>query len=191
MTAQGSVSRWIGELKDGDHDAAGKLWGRYRRRITALARVKLGAASRAAANEEDVALSAFASFCLAVEQGRFPRLDDRDGLWRLLGLLTARKAYHLVRDEGREKRRAAGPERRVGPDEAPAREPGPDLAAQVAEECRRLLEALDCPELRRIALWKLEGHTNPEIAARLDCAPRTVERKLNLIRCVWEGEQGP
>jgi DNA-directed RNA polymerase specialized sigma24 family protein len=190
VAAQGSVSRWIGELKGGDHDAAGKLWHRYRRRITALARVKLGGAPRVAANEDDVALSAFASFCFAAEQGRFPRLDDRDDLWRLLGLLTARKAYHLVRYEGQEKRRAS-PDCRVAPDEVPGREPGPELAAQVAEECRRLLDALDCPELRRIALWKLEGHTNPEIAARLDCAPRTVERKLNLIRCIWEGEQGP
>jgi DNA-binding CsgD family transcriptional regulator len=33
----------------------------------------------------------------------------------------------------------------------------------------------------------MEGYTTEEIAAKLDCAPRTVERKLRLIRGVWEG----
>jgi DNA-binding CsgD family transcriptional regulator len=32
----------------------------------------------------------------------------------------------------------------------------------------------------------MEGYTNEEIAARLDCGVRTVERKLKLIRVLWE-----
>ena len=40
------------------------------------------------------------------------------------------------------------------------------------------------PGLRQIALWKLEGYTNPEIAERLECTLRTVERKLD--RAYWE-----
>ena len=69
-------------------------------------------------------------------------------------------------------------------------EPTPEFAAEVAEECRRLLDSLGDPTLRAVALWKMEGYTSEEIAARLDCAPRTVERKLRLIRDTWEGE-GP
>src|SRR5271165_6376539 len=53
---------------------------------------------------EDVALSAFASFCRGVEGGRFPQLADRDDLWRLLVTITARKALHLARDERNQKR---------------------------------------------------------------------------------------
>jgi DNA-directed RNA polymerase specialized sigma24 family protein len=62
----------------------------------------------------------------------------------------------------------------------------PEFAAEVAEECRRLLHALDSDELRSIAVWKMEGDTTEEIATRLSCAPRTVERKLHLIRTLWE-----
>ena len=51
-----------------------------------------------------MALSAFDSFCRSAEQGRFPDLADRDSLWRLLVVMTARKATHLRRDEGRQKR---------------------------------------------------------------------------------------
>ena len=104
MSCDGSVSRWFDPLRAGDPVAAQRLWERYFSRTVSLARKKLQGSPRRAADEEDVALLAFASFCKGVEEGRFPRLDDRDDLWRLLGTLTARKAAHLRRDEGRLKR---------------------------------------------------------------------------------------
>ena len=67
--------------------------------------------------------------------------------------------------------------------------PSPGFAAQVAEECRRLLELLDDSQ-RAVALWKVEGFTNEEIAERLGCVPRTVERKLGMIRKHWAREMG-
>jgi len=67
--------------------------------LVGLARTKLHGSPRRVADEEDVALSAFDSFCRNAAQGRFPQLFDRDGLWKLLVLLTARKAAHQRRDE--------------------------------------------------------------------------------------------
>jgi DNA-directed RNA polymerase specialized sigma24 family protein len=186
----GSVTRWLGQLRAGDADAAGPLWERYFRRLVALARARLHSAPRRAADEEDVALSAFDSFCRGAGQGRFPHLDDRDDLWRLLVTITARKVLHLRRDEAR-KKRGGGLAPRLGAsdelEQVVGQEPTPEFAAQVAEECRRLLDSLGDPTLRAVALWKMEGYTSEEIAARLDCAPRTVERKLRLIRDTWEG----
>ena len=49
-----------------------------------------------------------------------------------------------------------------------------------------MLEILGDEELRRIARWKMEGHTNGEIAAKRGCLERTVERKLRVIRRLWE-----
>jgi hypothetical protein len=76
MADEGSVSGWLGQLKGGNQDAAQKLWERYFRRLLGLAREHLRDTPRRAADEEDVALGAFASFCQGVEDGRFPRLDD-------------------------------------------------------------------------------------------------------------------
>jgi DNA-directed RNA polymerase specialized sigma24 family protein len=72
-------------------------------------------------------------------------------------------------------------------DQLVGREPSPAFAAQVAEEFSRLLDLLGEEELRSIARWKLEGYTNAEIAARLGCRERKVERKLRVIRGLWEG----
>src|SRR5262249_42474905 len=148
---EGSVTRWLHELQAGEQAAAQELWNRYFRRLVGLARHKLQGAPRRAADEEDVALSAFDSFCRGVEQGRFPRLDDRDNLWRLLVVITERKACDLVQHEHRQKRGGGNvcgesgladtldfSEEGAGIDQLASREPTPEMAAQVADECRRL-----------------------------------------------------
>jgi DNA-directed RNA polymerase specialized sigma24 family protein len=196
MSPEGSVSYWITRLQAGDRDAAAPLWERYFRRLVELAHAQLKGVPRGAADEEDVALSAFDSFCKGAERGRFPDLLDRDNLWRLLVVLTARKAAHLKRDAGRQKRGGgAGQRAPAGAENADlqqviCREPTPEFAARVAEECRRLLDRLGDHELQAVALWKMEGYTNGEIAGRLACGVRSVGRKLRVIRGVWEQEAG-
>jgi DNA-directed RNA polymerase specialized sigma24 family protein len=204
MSPDASVSHWIDRLKAGDPAAAQPLWEGYFQRLVALARGRLEGVPRRAADEEDVALSAFASFCRGVERGRFPQLADREDLWKLLVVLTARKAAHLRRDQRRQKRGGGGVrgesallpaggdsgatpalEQVLGP------EPTPAFAAEVAEQCQSLLGRLGDDELRAIARWKMEGDTNEEIAARLGCAVSTVERRLRLIRQTWEEEGEP
>jgi DNA-directed RNA polymerase specialized sigma24 family protein len=191
MSGPGSITQWLDGLRAGDPAAAARLWEGYFRRLVELARTRLRAVPRRAADEEDVALSAFDSFCRGAGQGRFPRLNDRDDLWQVLLVLTQRKAIDLIEREGRGKRdwRRTEP---AGADGAPfadfaGREPDPAFAAQVADECRRLLGTLGDDELRLLAVRKMEGHTNEEIAALLDCSLATVERRLRLIRKEWEG----
>lgn len=197
MSDGGSVTQWIQVLRQGDQAAAQPLWERYFAQLEALARQKLRGQRPAVADAEDVALSAFDSLCRGLERGRFPRLNDRDNLWRLLVVITARKAAHLLRDEHCRKR-GGGQVCRcgIGPDspevdQVIGREPTPEFAAQVAEESQRLLSLLPREDLRQVALWKLEGFTNREIAQKLRCAPRSVDRKLHLVRALWEQEREP
>jgi DNA-directed RNA polymerase specialized sigma24 family protein len=191
----GSVTLWISALKQGDQDAARGIWESYFRRLVGLARARLRDVPRLIADEEDVALSAFDSFCRHAQAGHFRRLDDRVDLWQILALITVRKAGSLRRYEGRESRgrgriRSLTELSREGLEVIPGGEPTPELAAQLAEEYQRLMEELGDSRLRRVATLKLEGYTNNEIAARLGCVTSTIERKLALIRGKWARELG-
>src|SRR5438132_1232856 len=137
--AEDSVTRWLGQLRTGEQSAARELWGRYFGPMVELARSKLRGVPARAADDEDVALSAFKSFCRAMEGGRYPQLFDRDGLWALLMTITVRKAVDLKRYEHRRKRRMpAGADAAGAPalDEVIGRALDPALVARVAGECQ-------------------------------------------------------
>jgi DNA-directed RNA polymerase specialized sigma24 family protein len=138
---------------------------------------------------------------MGVEKKKFPMLSDRHGLWRLLVGITIHKLLQAVRDQNRIKR--GGQFRELqGLDSSGSgldalnlvvsREPSPEFAVEVAEEYEILIRSLGNAELTQLAIWKMEGFTNEEIAAKIGKSPRTVERKLNLIRKIWiHNESGP
>ena len=200
-----SITRCLGDLLEGgaNDDAVQALWERYFLRLVHLARNRLRAAPRGVADEEDVALSAFDSFCRGAAAGRYPRLGGRDDLWRLLVTITCRKVADEIERQRAQKRdrrrlwteaefdRSAAVEdsgeggvlaRIVG------REPSPDFVASMTEQCQVLLERLGEPMLCQVALLKMEGYQNDEIARRMTCSLRSIERKLYLIRKTWQRE---
>jgi DNA-directed RNA polymerase specialized sigma24 family protein len=194
-----SVTRWVHGVKEGNGTDIQQVWDRYFRRLVRLAGSKLPAHCRRSFDEEDVALSAFQSFCDRAGRGEFPRLSDRDDLWRLLSTLTVRKAVVMMRHQTRQKRgggrvlgesgvgRALGDDdARVGLAELLGKEPTPADAVGFAEDFERLMERLGDQTLKQIALCKLQGWSNQEIAATRGTSSKTVERKLRLIRAIWE-----
>jgi pSer/pThr/pTyr-binding forkhead associated (FHA) protein len=198
--AGGSVTHWIRELKEGEDDRAQKeLSARYYARLVALARSKLAGVPRSAEDEEDVVLCALNSFFAGADQGKFTLLSDRHDLWRLLTKITRRKAINQ-RNKACAQKRGSGKVlhescfSRPGREEAgdglaglANNEPTPDLLAEISEQLRRLMERLP-EDLRDVAVFKLEGYTNQEIAAKIGKVERTVERKLTQIRGIWSDE---
>lgn len=201
MPEDASVSGWLDGIRAGDEADIQRLWDRYFQQLVRLAGKKLPGHARREFDEEDVALSAFHSFCERVGRGQFPQLADRDDLWRLLVTITARKAVSSVRHQNRKKRGGGKVQGEsvfleTGGDEAAndglagflSREPTPELAAQFAEDYDRLIGKLQNPILKTIALRTLEGHDAEEVAEELGTSPRTVHRKLQLIRALWHEE---
>jgi len=200
----GSITHWLGDLRGGDLAAAQPLWERYFGKLVVLARTKLQRQrhARVEADEEDAALSAFNSFCVGVAEGKFPQLADREDLWRILMTITVRKAYAQVQRQRRLKRgggqvveeavlRGARNDSPFDPSSAPGLDmmagdgPSPEFGGIVAEEYRRLLDALEDAGLRQVAVSRMEGYSCDEIAVQLGCARRTVARRLDLIRKTW------
>jgi DNA-directed RNA polymerase specialized sigma24 family protein len=190
MPSPEAITHWLHRLEAGDPDGARVLWDHYFQRLVELARGKLRDTPRQVADEEDVALSAFASFCRGVEKGRFADLPGREGLWPLLVRITACKVTdHARRERARKRGGDAGPATTEADlAQVVGSEPSPAFAAQVADECRRLVAALPEEPLRAVALWRMEGWTVEEIAGRLNCTPVTVKRKLARIRSLWRAE---
>jgi DNA-directed RNA polymerase specialized sigma24 family protein len=197
-----AVTQWIDRLKGGDREAVQRLFARYYERLAREARRWLKRAPAGPADEDDVAQVAFASFCRRAAEGRFPRLYDRSDLWQLLVVIAFRKACNQIIHERRRRPRngqvihaGAGGDEGALFNDMISRGPGPAMAAQAAEECRRLLAELGSDELRQVALWTLEGYTDKEIAPMM-CggegrAVSTVERKLLEIRLRWAKEVNP
>jgi DNA-directed RNA polymerase specialized sigma24 family protein len=194
-----SVTCWLDGIRLGDGAQIQRLWDRYFERLVRLAGSRLPGHSRRAYDEEDVALSAFKSFCDGIMRGQFPHLADRDDLWRLLATITTRKVIGTLRYEGRRKRGGgmvvgesavndANDRRAEGMGGFLSREPTVEAATEFAEAYDRLFERLADPMLKFIALRKLEGRTTDEVATELGTTRRTIDRKLRLIRALWQEE---
>jgi RNA polymerase sigma factor (sigma-70 family) len=194
----GSVTKLIQLLRSEDKTeremAALLIWRRYFRDLLELARNNLSKRVRRRADEEDVLQSMYKSFCLRQQRGEFD-LAGRDGLWKLLVTITLRKARNVAKAQGREKRDVAREQTMPIDDDArssvwvleqmDAAGPSPAEAAVLNEALERRLDALADPELRQIALLRLEGYTNLEIADAIDMTERSVERRTERIRKKW------
>ena len=195
MNSGHSVTHWIQKLRTGEDRAASELWDRYFVRLRQLARRRLGANPRQAADEEDVAVSVFDSLCRGISEGKFDRLSDRDDLWRLLIVLTRQKSVDGIRHEARLKRGggqvqslSAQQDDEKDLTEFLAADPDPAFLTSVDEQCERLMALLRDDTLRTIAMRKMEGVTNDEIAGELGLSERTIRRKVDLIREDWQNE---
>jgi RNA polymerase sigma factor (sigma-70 family) len=197
--SHGSVTQLIDRFLSGSRvssdESARQIWERYLPRLLILARTHLDRRIRVLQDEEDVVHSMARSFFNRLRRGDFD-LRDRDALWALLVTITLNKARNATdrhfaarRDVRRVRpllRSAAS--RLETPYEAfapKAAEPTPTEAAVLNEALEGRLRALADPELREIALLRLQGYTNQEIATRLDCTQRSVERRLQRIRNIW------
>ncbi len=193
-----SVTQWLRQVKEGQR-ALEKLWERFFPRVVGMARTRLHGSVRDSGAVKDVAQETFVGFWQGIQRGQYPKLFDRTDLWNLLAQITVHKALqHLERENAGKRgagqvvnesnlRDADEASIRQALEVALGREPTPDLAAEVAEECQRLFDLLD-EKLRVVAKLRMEGRTNQEIADICGCTERTVERRVRMIRKLWKAK---
>ncbi len=191
------VTLWIDQLRAEDNSAAHNIWHHFVQRLQDSARRKLGSTTRRVYDEEDAAQSAFHSVCAGISAGRFPELNDRESLLHLLLVVTSRKISQRVRYDHRERRDV----RRIindsifiksnenlpkVVDSVPSREPTPEFATEFVDVCESLFDSLDDQQLKDVALLRIEGFDDSEIAKKLGCSRRTVQRRLEVVRRHWK-----
>lgn len=179
------VTHWLSRARAGDEEALRKLWRHYFQRLARLARGRMAVLSRSVYDEEDAALSAMHSFFRGMKEDRFPQLDGRHNLWRLLVVIVSRKISRR-RQMATAGKRGGDATTDAGLLDALDREPTPDFVAEMLDDLQQRLASLPDHGLRRIALFTLDGLTQAEIAQAMNCTVRTIHRKLDTIRAVWE-----
>lgn len=203
-TGDSPVTLWLRSLQAGDPNSAEDLFQHFCSRLQSLIGHQIPASVRTTYDADDVAVSAFHSLFIGIREQRY-RFINRTDFWRLLLTIAERKIAKRIRFETQEKRDirrllqnsvfvspASGPQQDAsgGVNSLPSYEPTPAFAAEIAETCENLLGALPDDSCRTIALLMLENYTAEEVAMKLGCTRRTVQRKLLVIRRTWQDSSG-
>lgn len=190
----GTITHLFVQLRDGNSDAARKLWGHFAPRMLGLARRTLAGRTQRVADIDDAVQNGFFEFWEQATSGKLTGELNRQNLWNLLATITVRKARKQVERERALKRgggRVKGESSVIGGsggdefqmDRMLGSMPGADFDLYSEELLLQLDEGL-----RTVAILRLMQHTNAEIAQELSVSLSTVERKLNLIRRIWSEE---
>ena len=199
MSEDVSVTQWLKLAREGDEQAIERLWSQYFDKLVRVASSQMGELRRAY-DGEDAALSAMNSFFQRIQHNQFPDLENRQNLWKLLAVMTRRKVsdrrkYELEK-RGRGQVRGKSvfytgdeQQRSIGIADVISEEPTPEFALQLVEQTQTALDRLD-GSLREVAELKINHWTNAEIAGKLGLTLRSVQRKLERIRTIWEATFG-
>lgn len=193
----GDISVWLQRLKSDPHgEAIEMIWERYYQQLFRFARRRLSNVPKRSFDEDDIVSDALSNFFEGVRKERFPKLDDRNDLWKILLAITVRSVSQKIRVLKTQKRGGgnvrgdsvfASPDSSTGAGFDRVKHPG-IFEETLSLEMGERLEALKNTDLVRIAEFKLQGFTNVEIAEVEKVSERTIERKLEKIREIWGGQ---
>ena len=186
----GSVTRWIRDLKTGNHNALSNIWERYFPTIARSAKLRFGSDPRIVRDEEDIAASVLG---VLLKHASLVEVNDRTGLIRLLLVITKHKVAsekRLQKADSRGGGRVALLSELEGAlkncvKNLFADASTPESLALVAEQYQILLSVLPDDMYREIVRLKLLGKSACEIAEQFDVVPRTIQRKLKIIQNLW------
>ena len=188
MTIQtGTVSQWIAQVKSGNDVALANLHQRYWPSLVGLARRRLNGVPVGDRDAEDVAQDAFVAMYQALRKGKTPGLDNRHQWLAFLSHIIACKAVNEIKRANAKKR---GGNRRTRQMEFP------DLAVlndnydpeqqAILRDCYAFYLGCLPEHLRQFAELHLAGFSVAEMAQRLGCVRRTVDRKIRLLKLCWQ-----
>lgn len=178
-------------VQNGDGAAEYQFWGQFFDRLLrhVESRVRKGGIPRGLLDTEAITVSALESVYKCAKLGRLQSVKDWGELSRLLLAMTNRKFVNHWRRATAQKSYPGSVPVSLPPecvDLSSERMEACSLA--FAEELSRLLDMLPDELHRRIAVLKLSEYTLAEIAADVDKAVPTINRKWRYIRRVWADE---
>ncbi len=185
----GSLSLLYFRLLNGDQTATHELWARFFPRLVGLAKTILGN-HKIAEDAEDAVQVAFFQFLQCVADGRYDDILRRDDMWRILARFTIMRARRILRREQAQKRGGGKVyrESELADSDAGTNHLDALVSSLPTADCdmifEELLNVLD-NDLQEIAMLRLAGYTNMQIKDFQGCSLRSIERRVQLIRSLW------
>lgn len=179
---QSDLEKW----RQGDEEAAQKLFNRYIDQVMRLAQRHLGRPMAGRVDPEDIAQSVFRTFFHRASKGQF-HLDDPEDLCKLLARITLHKTFRQIAFHKRAKR-SAGMESGESQEALMNRiasGPTPEDAVAFMDHLEHFLSQLR-PGDREIINLRIEGYNNLEIAEKLGISDRKIRRLMERIRGLAE-----
>ena len=192
-----SVTHFLPGVRAGRREAIAAISDRLRPRVERVVARQLRGLR--GADPEGVASSVFRYVWTVADRGDFSERDFAESreLWAYL----MRVARHKVRDHARHAKSQKRDARRTVYEDSvhrgrdggrggwfetvPDRGPSPAARAASAEALADFLAGLPDDLLRDVAALRMEGYSVAEVARKTDVSPRTVKRKLRLLRDHW------
>jgi RNA polymerase sigma-70 factor (ECF subfamily) len=172
----------LAQCRSGDEDAAAELYGRYFKRLRALAELRCGASLAHRLDADDIVQSVFRTFFRGVKQGYYDVPAGED-LWKLFLVIALNKIrakgahHHAAKRDARITKTLESNDPAI--EQSLMRDEfSPAFMNMVVEEA---LGQLDVRQ-REIVELRIQGHEVAEIAERTGRSKRTVERNLQEIR---------
>lgn len=183
-----TISILFARVKGGDGDAFMQLCDLLHNKLSCIARRKIAdvGTARHALDEEDVLSSVFLRLWSGSQKKHFDDYTCSDELWRLLVKITHGKVIDRVRRERRQKRDVA---KNLQLEFELTDDQWEELyLCEVRDTFEFLLGKIeeDQINLRTIVLRLLEGYSAKEIAGELGVSQRTVKRRVDLIKDIWD-----
>ena len=196
-----SVTLWLRAIEQNDESGAQKLFDRYFERLVVLARKKLQNSSRRVVDEEDIAITSFYDCLANIKDSQYPQVKDRTHLWRLLVKITECRVHDAIRRQTTTKRgsgRVRGESIFLtsaetlgtrGLAEIPDQLPSSADLTSLSDEFDSLLGILPDDNLRNVAKLVIAGFSTAEISERLNRTQRTIQRRIEMIKEIWNAEK--
>ena len=177
----GSVTSLIDRLAQGDRSAIDPLWKRFWGRLTKRGQQLVHQNELRHGDEEDIAQVVFLDVMQRIADRKVKSVESRKHLWRLMELAAYHRAVDLFRQETADKRTQ---DLTDPPTYQEAKDPPPGFFVSLEDDLESISSRVD-GRSKTIVMMIYHGHSLAEVAERLQITPRTVQRKLALIRDAW------
>ena len=190
-----SFEKLLDAMQSGEDRAFTAFFNRHYDQLVQFAKKKLGSFPLRTFDEHDVAQSAMKSLFKSLRENRFEAQNSIE-LWQILISITKNKLIDRRRRQHAQKRGSgmvrgdsiwtqAGDDNLFYEQQDTKQNMTPDAQVELLETTDLLFQRLEDDKTREVARLLLEGYRINDIAEKLNCVRRTIERKIVHIRELW------